>query len=187
MEHCPGFSSKLTWPLCHSCYGNLHQQQLQVRSSPPEGRGVSISDTPPGVRLASGPSPTPSSANADLSPPRELGYGPLGGGAESGGGGASDSDFLCGRCAACKRETRTFNGLCFLCLQSRTASDPPARPPRPPLDPRRPPAETGRASPEREELHGGQSCPTPSCVYFGTSRHGGYCTFCYCSQSECSH
>ncbi|XP_064158539.1 tumor necrosis factor alpha-induced protein 3-like [Anguilla rostrata] len=177
-ERCLYFCSKSTWPLCHSCHDNRqqHQQRLQARNCPPEGRGFNISvcgDTPPSDHNPA-PSCSPSTVGDDLIPqgwPSDLVHRPR-------VGGAKDSDFLCGRCLSCKMETRTFNGLCFRCLQSQT--DPPALPPPDPTDT----ADPARASPGREGALGGQRCLTPGCVYFGTTQHAGYCTVCYCIQNQ---
>ncbi|KAJ8333114.1 hypothetical protein SKAU_G00420100 [Synaphobranchus kaupii] len=170
-EHCHYFSSKNTWPLCHCCYGNQqqHQPHLQSRNCPLKGRGISSSegslcgDTPPRLR------------DLDYRPPGVR------------VGGAERNDFLCGRCQACKMEIRTFNGFCFSCLkrQTDTPLDPdlPAPPPPDPDPPARP-AETAWASPDRDESTEGQSCLTSGCVYFGTAKHAGYCTVCYCTQTE---
>ncbi|KAG5856054.1 hypothetical protein ANANG_G00003840 [Anguilla anguilla] len=94
-EQCLYFCSKSTWPLCHSCHDNRqqHQQRLQARNCPPEGRGFNISvcgDTPPSDPNPA-PSCGPSAVGDDLTPqgwPGDLVHRPR-------VGGAKDSDFLC--------------------------------------------------------------------------------------------
>ncbi|XP_066573477.1 tumor necrosis factor alpha-induced protein 3 isoform X2 [Amia ocellicauda] len=84
---------------------------------------------------------------------------------------------LCGRCIACKKETRTFNGLCFKCLQTEETSNP-REEAEPSLSPKV--QDTGSQS-ERQFM---ERCITPGCMYFGTFEHNGYCTLCYFNQDR---
>ncbi|XP_033878495.3 tumor necrosis factor alpha-induced protein 3-like isoform X1 [Acipenser ruthenus] len=98
-------------------------------------------------------------------------------------------DFLGGRCIICKKETRTFNGLCFACLQIRAEASRPEGPqPSSSLEGLHP-----SFSMHSEELQdpvslskdNGKLCITPGCQYFGTPQHFGRCTVCYiASQGE---
>nr|XP_015204122.1 PREDICTED: tumor necrosis factor alpha-induced protein 3-like [Lepisosteus oculatus]XP_015204123.1 PREDICTED: tumor necrosis factor alpha-induced protein 3-like [Lepisosteus oculatus]XP_015204124.1 PREDICTED: tumor necrosis factor alpha-induced protein 3-like [Lepisosteus oculatus]XP_015204125.1 PREDICTED: tumor necrosis factor alpha-induced protein 3-like [Lepisosteus oculatus]XP_015204126.1 PREDICTED: tumor necrosis factor alpha-induced protein 3-like [Lepisosteus oculatus]XP_015204127.1 len=90
---------------------------------------------------------------------------------------AGPVDLLCGRCIACKRETRTFNGLCFDCLQRKAQA---AEPREARLAQALAPGWQGAGS--RGQQPPGERCITPGCVYFGTEQHSGYCTVCYCSR-----
>ncbi|KAJ8385563.1 hypothetical protein AAFF_G00185170 [Aldrovandia affinis] len=180
-DRCLYFASKFTWPLCHGCHGTQQHR--------PEGRGFSSSgdsfcrDTPPRVQPDPGPSSAPSapsrpSFQGDLVSkqwPGDPEGRPTRGSAVTAGG-AEESDFLCGRCLTCKREMRTFNGLCFQCLQSRTGPPPSPGPTSP--------VEMTRALGGEEKPCEGERCLTPGCVYFGTPKQAGYCTFCYCNQNQ---
>ncbi|MGH0144746.1 UNVERIFIED_CONTAM: hypothetical protein FKN15_012583 [Acipenser sinensis] len=98
-------------------------------------------------------------------------------------------DFLGGRCIICKKETRTFNGLCFACLQIRAEASRPEGPqPSSSLE-----GLHSSFSMHSEELQdpaslskdNGKLCITPGCQYFGTPQHFGHCTVCYiASQGE---
>ncbi|XP_041089852.1 tumor necrosis factor alpha-induced protein 3-like isoform X1 [Polyodon spathula] len=92
-------------------------------------------------------------------------------------------DFLGGRCIICKKETRTFNGLCFTCLKIRAEASRPEGPqPSSSLEGLHP--SFGMHNEELQDpaflsKNNGKLCITPGCQYFGTSQHFGCCTVCY--------
>ncbi|KAI1895104.1 hypothetical protein AGOR_G00102860 [Albula goreensis] len=177
-ERCLYFSSKHTWPLCHGCHGNLQQQQgRQV-----EGRGYSSQedslrrDTPPRVQPTSGPSSAPSpalsrpssshNAKEDLRPQQRH---PGGHGGRLLAGSGSEvplQDPLVHPGEDWAEESDFLSPVPGLALH--------------------PPTDMTRAPGGEDPFEGGQRCRTPGCVYFGTPKHAGYCTVCYCSQNQMS-
>ncbi|XP_028675241.2 tumor necrosis factor alpha-induced protein 3-like [Erpetoichthys calabaricus] len=92
-------------------------------------------------------------------------------------------DLLTGRCIMCKNETRTFNGLCYKCLQRRaeaSGSDDDQ-------DSIIPGFQSALASSCLEEEscgsctepRNGRRCVNDECNFYGTQENLGYCTICY--------
>ncbi|KAL4624144.1 tumor necrosis factor alpha-induced protein 3-like [Arapaima gigas] len=202
--HCHSSRSESTWPECNRCtalqplstnctFGRL--SRCMLGADHPDQRGClsvenNISGTSSRPQQPTGPSSAPSNllqhsithnpegphsalwTNFRQKPPTGVKQ------ALRGSTGMEMNDFLCGRCVSCKLETRTFNGLCFQCLQSHT--EPPTDTHMALVTPvslvlpgmRGPPV--GVLSMER--------CRTPQCIYFGTPQHSGYCSLCYCSK-----